>query len=134
MVQMALERSLTRLHQFEPGTRLDSWLFRIVQTTWLDEKRRVGRRRLSDAPEAIESAVGPGQFESHTIELRADISKALDELNDDQRALVLLVLVEGHSYEEASVTLDLPIGTVMSRLSRARQTLMKTLAANGVAP
>ncbi len=134
MVQIALEKSLTRLHQFEPGTRLDSWLFRIVQTTWLDEQRRTGRRRLADAPETIDTTAGPSQFEASTLDLRKDIAKALDQLSDDQRALVLLVLVEGHSYDEAATTLGLPIGTVMSRLSRARQTLMKTLAANGIAP
>ena len=132
MVQMALERSLTRLHQFERGTRLDSWLFRIVQTTWLDEKRRVTRRRIDDDPGAMDAAKAPSGFETETVELRRDLADAMSKLNEDQSAIVMLVLVEGQSYEEASETLGIPVGTVMSRLARARQALMKSLSGVGV--
>jgi RNA polymerase sigma-70 factor, ECF subfamily len=134
MVQLALERSLTRLHQFEPGSRLDSWMFRIVQTTWLDEQRRASRRRLSDDPSALEEARAPSGYESNVLDLRKDLSAAMAKLNDDQKAIVMLVLVEGQSYEEAGETLGVPVGTVMSRLARARQTLMKSLQGIEVRP
>lgn len=131
VVQMALERALTRLDQFQPGTRLDAWLFRIVKTTWLDDRRRQARRPAEQNEHAVNSFDGNVAGQIETLELRADIARALSALNEDQRAVVLLVLVEGRSYEEASDILEVPPGTIMSRLSRARATLMQLLSQEG---
>ena len=121
----ALEKALTRLHQFEPGSRLDSWLYRIVQTSFLDERRRLARREEGvemDVLERLPEAVVTDDAARMTQVRDAD--RALAALPDEQRTLAVLVLVEGYSYKEAADTLDVPIGTVMSRLSRARKALL----------
>lgn len=128
LVQAACEKALSRIHQWTPGTRLDSWMFRIVQTTWLDQKRaqkvRTGEGRVdADSPlvEAELSVDGAREMESH-ITYDA-VRRAMATLPDEQRAVMMLVCVEGQSYKEAADTLAIPIGTVMSRLSRARAAL-----------
>ncbi|NOX51966.1 MAG: RNA polymerase sigma factor [Gammaproteobacteria bacterium] len=128
LVQVALEKALTRLHQFEPGTRLDSWLFRIVQTSFLDERRKAARREETLDMEAIDRLPnGAGADNAEQAVVARDVDSALAILSEDQRTLILLVLVEGYSYQQASDTLDVPIGTIMSRLSRARKTLVSYL-------
>lgn len=126
LVQSALEKALTRLNQFERGTRLDSWLFRIVQTTWIDDRRRAWRRETPMDSDSIQIAAGPALQSTAEFSLK-DIMRALNTLPDDQRVLVLLVLVEGYSYQEAADMSDVPIGTVMSRLSRARKMMATRL-------
>lgn len=133
MVQMALERALTRLDQYQSNTRLDSWLFRIVQTVWLDARRRQARQGEHIGAEALDNLGEPGSGGAENAVLRQDLSEALASLNEDSRVLVLLVLVEGYSYLEASAQLDIPIGTVMSRLARARKQLMEHLVAHNIA-
>lgn len=130
LVQAACEKALSRIHQWTPGTRLDSWMFRIVQTTWLDQKRaqkvRTGEGRVdADSPlvEAELSVDGAREMESH-ITYDA-VRRAMATLPDEQRAVMMLVCVEGQSYKEAAETLSVPIGTVMSRLSRARGALAR---------
>lgn len=132
LVQTALEKALTRLDQFKPGTRLDSWLFRIVQTSWIDDRRRAVRREDTmdvDMMERIPGQTEPGHAAAHGI--RDDVNRALAQLSDDQRALSILVLVEGFSYQEAADMEGVPVGTVMSRLSRARKTMAAFLAGDG---
>jgi len=128
LVQVALEKALTRLHQFEPGSRLDSWLYRIVQNGFLDERRKLARREEGlemDVLERLPDAAVPDDA-ARLIQIR-DADRALSALPSDQRALVVLVLVEGYSYKEAAEALRVPIGTVMSRLSRARKALLAGL-------
>ena len=134
VVQMALERAISKIHQFQPGTRLEAWLFRIVRTTWLDDRRRLARRPADSNEEAVNSFAGDSLPQTDTLDLRADLAKALGTLTEDQRAVVMLVLVEGQSYEEASEILNVPTGTIMSRLSRARTALMQALSEQGVRP
>lgn len=132
LVQTALERALTRLDQFTPGTRLDSWLFRIVQTSWIDDRRRAARREDTMDAEMMERL--PGQHvpdHAHAQHLRDDLNRALAELSEDQRALTVLVLVEGYSYQEAAEMEGVPVGTVMSRLSRARKSMTAFLNGEG---
>ena len=132
LVQTALEKALTRLDQFRPGTRLDSWLFRIVQTSWIDDRRRAFRREETMDAEMMDRQPGmttPGEGDSR-IGLR-DIDRALTGLSDDQRVLAVLVLVEGYSYQEAADMQNVPIGTVMSRLARARKALAADLSGEG---
>lgn len=135
VVQIALERSLTRLHQFKPGTRLDSWMFRIVQNCWFNECRRKQRTETGmDMTDLERLPNAPATNHSHRHDQMRDIMHAMSYLNDNQRSLVMTVLVEGYSYKEAADLLEIPMGTVMSRLTRARKTLMNILSDEGVAP
>jgi RNA polymerase sigma factor (sigma-70 family) len=134
VVQMALERAMSKIHQFQPGTRLEAWLFRIVRTTWLDDRRRLARRPAESNEDAVNGFAGDSLPQTDTLDLRADLARALGTLTEDQRAVVLLVLVEGQSYDEASEILKVPTGTIMSRLSRARTILMQALSEQGVRP
>src|SRR5258708_25069219 len=120
LVQAACQRALEREHQWMPGTRLDSWMFRIVRTLWIDELRgrkvRQGRG-VVDAEDAI-VVDGPRAIEARlTLDT---VRRAVAGLPEPQREGLLLVCVEGMSYPETAETLGLPMGTVMSRLARAR--------------
>lgn len=130
LVQTACVKALSRLGQFEPGTRLDSWMFRIVQTTYLDEVRSARHRRMRHDPDAIERQSDAGAAAGRA-EHRLLLARVRDEvaaLPPDQRAVIALVAIEGYSYKEAAEMLQTPIGTVMSRLARARQRLMPLIA------
>ncbi len=132
LVQTALEKALSRLDQYVPGTRLDSWLCRIVQTSWIDNRRKASRREDTMDTEAMDRITDTGitnHADRHGI--RADVDRALATLSDDQRALVILVLVEGYSYQEAADLSGVPVGTVMSRLSRARMQMTRFLTQPG---
>ena len=125
LVQMAIEKALTRTDQWTPGTRLDSWMFRIMQTTWIDELRARERRSETFVPEEEGEHVGVA---SHDAQIDAmAVRKAIAQLSDDQRVVVGLVLVEGLSYQEAAGVLEIPVGTLTSRLSRAREALQTLL-------
>lgn len=125
MVQTACMKALSRLDQFRPGTRLDSWMFRIIQTTWLDHVRSAAVQRTVADPEALDQAVMLDPIEERTIARVAldKVRQAMGGLPEDQRILLGLVVVDGLSYKQAAESLGIPIGTVMSRLSRARRRL-----------
>jgi RNA polymerase sigma-70 factor (ECF subfamily) len=132
MVQAACERALARQNQFEPGSRLDSWMYRIVQTAWFDQLRR--RRRGEIGVDPAELAEHPGTDGAADSEDRlylAQTRRAIARLPEDHRQVLLLISVEGASYKEAAEILDLPMGTVMSRLSRARLALGRELENGG---
>ncbi|BBK30044.1 RNA polymerase RpoE-like sigma-24 subunit [Stella humosa] len=120
LVQAACERALARAHQWQPGTRFDSWMFRIVQTIWIDQMRARAVRGEADAidPEAQPTDESVRRAEAR-MSLEA-VQKAVNRLPEEQRAVLMLVTVEGLSYKEAAEALDVPIGTIMSRLARAR--------------
>ena len=128
LVQAACEKAITRIEQWEPGTRLDSWMFRIIQTTHIDLIR--GKKRREGYLEVIE-----GQVEnSFDGERAAEASMTLDAvrraiytLPDEQRAVVMMVSVEGLSYKEAAEVLQIPMGTLTSRLVRARTALARMM-------
>lgn len=127
LVQAACERALARLHQFRPGTRLDSWMFRIIQTIWLDGRRRSQRYQsamLGDPPAVTSGAVDPAADSRLTLEA---VRRVIARLPDDQRVVLLLVCVEGLTYKETSEALGIPVGTVMSRLARARLAVVQML-------
>jgi len=130
LVQMACERALTRLHQWEQGTRMDSWMYRIIQNLWLDGKRKLKLRAESAKPDVLEQLIDENAHRVTEVQnsLAATVY-ALDGLSEDQRSVLLLVSVEGYSYKEAAEILDIPIGTVMSRLARARLALYEALHA-----
>ena len=131
LVQLALERALRRADQWQPGTRLDSWLFRIMQNAWIDELRARGRHDQLFAPEeeGLNVGVSPTEAQIDALALR----KAMAGLSEDHRTVVGLVLVEGLSYAEAAEVLGVPMGTLTSRLARAREALQAALGGDGAA-
>jgi RNA polymerase sigma-70 factor (ECF subfamily) len=133
LVQAACERALAREHQFEEGTRFDSWMFRIVQTIWIDQLRARGvRKEDSDVAEARLGSDAPVRRIEARLAL-AEIRLAVENLSPEQRAVLMLVTVEGLSYKEAAAVAGVPVGTIMSRLARARVALHHELdAGNGV--
>lgn len=129
LVQVALERALNHSEQWEAGTRLVSWLFRIMQNAWIDELRTRTRRDRIFVPEEAGEHMGVTTTEGQINALA--VRKAMEHLNDDQRVAVSLVLVEGLPYKEAAAVLGIPIGTLTSRLARAREQLQALLADPG---
>lgn len=128
LVQSACERALKNVGRFEPGTRMDSWMYRIVQNLWIDNRRRHAVRGRTVEPE--DAGLSDGGLAAREPEDRMTLARvrtAVATLPEPQRAVLALVAVEGLSYREAAETLDVPIGTVMSRLSRAREALHREL-------
>jgi RNA polymerase sigma-70 factor (ECF subfamily) len=126
LVQAALERALGHSGQWQPGTRLDSWMFRIMKNAWVDEVRSRIRRGRVFAPEEEGAEVGDDFAESH--QQRIAIRKAMSLLSEDHRMVIGLVLVDGLPYKEAAQVLDIPMGTLTSRLARAREALQGLLS------
>jgi RNA polymerase sigma factor (sigma-70 family) len=125
LVQIAVERALTHTEQWREGTRLDSWMFRIMQNAWIDETRARERRSQTFVAEEAGENVGEATNDAQMDAIA--VRKAVAQLGDDQRAVVGLVLVEGFSYQEAAEVLQIPVGTLTSRLARARETLQALL-------
>lgn len=127
LVQLALERAWQHQARWEPGTRLDSWVFRIMQNAWIDEVR--ARQRQGRVMVAANDSDTPADVtDSHSTADALAVRQAVSRLSEDHRAAVALVLVEGLSYKEAAATLGVPIGTLTSRLARAREQLQAMLA------
>ena len=128
LVQASLERALRARDQWMPGTRLDAWMMRIVRNSWIDEARARTRRGKTFVAE--EEGAHAASDVHHDIERRAelrDVGRAMATLPDEQREVIALVLVEGFAYREAADMLDIPIGTLTSRLTRGRQALVRML-------
>ena len=128
LVQATAERALRSESRWQPGTRLDSWLYRIMRNLWIDTVRARGRRQRHEAPEEEAEAIGedPRPSIEASIELQRAMA-AMQQLPDEQREVVALILIEGFGYREAAEILDLPIGTVSSRLVRGRTALLAML-------
>ncbi|MGH6651935.1 MAG: RNA polymerase sigma factor [Sphingopyxis sp.] len=128
LCQAAIERALKSRDQWQQGTRLDSWMYRITRNLWIDERRAAARRGVhAPIDEAAVQVEGDGAAEVEAGALRGDVDSAMMRLPDEQREAVMLVLVEGYAYREAAEILEIPIGTVTSRLARGRETLMHLL-------
>ena len=125
LVQLAVERALRHVEQFRPGSNPLHWLFGIVRHAWLDELRSHQRRQRLFAPAELADDVASGTVDT-ALEGVA-LQRALTTLPEDQRLAVGLVLVEGLSYKEAADVLEIPIGTLTSRLARARTALIAQL-------
>jgi RNA polymerase sigma-70 factor (ECF subfamily) len=124
LVQETCARALSRIGQYQEGTRLDSWMYRIAQNLWLDRARARkvrGEQVAVDVAEALPGTDGRDVMESR-LTLDA-VNAAMAHLPDEQRVLIALVCVDGLSYKEAADITQTPIGTVMSRLARARREL-----------
>lgn len=121
LVQSAYERALTRSEQWQAGTRLDSWMYRIVQTIWLNriDAQKSRTRHLS----LMSAGMEPDYDGQVHVESRLTLDRVREfiwQMPEDQRAVLLLIAVEGLSYKEASDVLGVPVGTITSRLGRAR--------------
>ena len=125
LVQDTLERALSRLHLWRQGSDLRAWLFTIMHNIFVNQIRSRARRQ-HEALENEPAADALRALDPDWLELR-DLEKALARLPDEQRSVVLLVGLEQFTYEEAARVLGVPIGTVMSRLSRARERLRAVL-------
>ena len=131
IVQIALERALGHWRQFDPQRDIVLWLLSIAHNAHLDTLRR-DRRLDVLAPERLTEVQDARQGLGGDAGLRLDLRAALDSLVPDQRSALLLVLVEQLSYAEAAAVLQVPAGTVMSRVSRARVAMREWL--DGSAP
>jgi len=129
VVQIALERAIIKLDQWHSDARLDSWLFKIVRNAWIDEVRSRGRRDKIFLREEAGEQVGNDTMEHETNLM--SVQSAMARLPEDQRMAVSLVLVEGLPYKEAAAVLDIPMGTLTSRLARARDALQLMLEPEG---
>jgi RNA polymerase sigma factor (sigma-70 family) len=125
LTQATIERALRSHAQWKPGTRLDSWAYRIMRNLWIDTARSRSRKAAREAPEEEGANVGedPREAIDAALDLRR-IMAAMGRLPDEQREVVALILIEGFGYREVSEMLGLPIGTVSSRLVRGRTALL----------
>lgn len=123
LVQATCLRALERAHQFQVGTRLDRWLFTILRSIWLNELRARRIREGQGFVDATEVLQFEGDKHVETNILAAQVLKEVLALPEAQRETVLLVYAEGLTYREAADALQVPIGTIMSRLAAARTKL-----------
>jgi RNA polymerase sigma-70 factor, ECF subfamily len=129
VVQIAVERALLRRDQWRSDARLDSWLFKILRNAWIDEVRSRGRQAKIFMPAEHGEHVGEASMERQIDRWTAET--ALTRLPEDQRLAVSLVLIEGLSYKDAAEVLEVPIGTLTSRLARGREALQGMLRLPG---
>lgn len=141
LVQETYLRAFRALHQFTEGTNLRAWLFRILTNTYINEYRKRQRRPTNTSLDGIEefylydhlvdSGVQPESERPEETVLEQltteDVQRAIDELPEEFRQVVMLADVEGFAYREIADIVEIPIGTVMSRLFRARRRLRRQL-------
>ena len=128
LVQEALTKALRALASFEAGTNFKAWIFRILRNTFLTSRTAIAASRtvsLEDGPEPLETGDTAPSPEEQMLQMEREAAghEALDRLHPRLREVLLLCDVEEMKYREIAMVLDLPIGTVMSRISRARRSL-----------
>ena len=123
LVQATCVRALERAHQFQPGTKLDRWLFSILNSIWKNEIRSQKIRQGAGFVAAEDVLITDGAKQIETNILARQVLSEVQSLPEVQRSTVFLVYAEGFSYKEAAKALDVPMGTVMSRLAAARAKL-----------
>lgn len=121
LAQQTCIRALDKAKSYKAGTRLDSWLFKMAQRIWLNELRSQAVRRGGGLQPVEEIALTDPGLDSETNIFVAQVLSRISSLPEAQRACVTLVYVEGFSYVEAAAILEVPVGTIMSRLSTARR-------------
>lgn len=123
LVQEALLKAIASAHTYKPDKDLRSWLFSILHNTFVSHKRQYARRaRAARFLDSTLKEAGVKPVQEAKVEVR-DTLNMLSRLNPDQQAVLVMVAVEGMSYAEAAETLDIPMGTLMSRLARGREEL-----------
>ncbi|WP_191635035.1 RNA polymerase sigma factor [Pseudomonas fluorescens] len=120
LVQATCVRALERAGQFVPGSRMDRWLLSILHSIWLNEVRSRRVRQGQGLVDADHALSFDGEYAAQTHVLAAQVIRRVDALPEAQRETVFLAYVEGLSYREVAEILQVPIGTVMSRLAAAR--------------
>ena len=127
LIQETYVRALSHLNQWQPGTRLDSWMFRIAQNLWIDHLRAEKTRGDAVELEFVDNFLScDGRVVAENRIALKELRKSIAQLSPEQRNVIRLVCEYGLSYKEAGRILKLPAGTVMSRLARARDALNKT--------
>ncbi|KFL36125.1 RNA polymerase sigma factor [Arenimonas donghaensis] len=129
LVQLALERAWARAGQWQPERGLEGWVFGILRNAFLDDQRARQRGRQVFAPEEQGEQVGENPDDARDAQM--SVQSAMARLPEEQRSAIALVLVEGLSYREAAQALDIPEGTLTSRLARGRVALQALLAEGG---
>lgn len=133
LAQGSVERILRARTQWTPGTRFDAWAFRIMRNLWIDTARASSRNRARSAPE--EAGLHIGQDPRGQIDARAELATlvhAMGRLPEEQREVIALVAIDGLGYAEAAQVLDLPIGTVSTRMARGRRALLALVGGDDV--
>lgn len=131
LAQAACERALEKADKFETGTHLDRWTFKIAQRIWLNELRSQAVRRGGGLVSVDDIDLPDTKTDTETNIYASQVLKEVYLLPEAQRIAVLLVYVEGFSYKDAAQVLDIPIGTVMSRLAAARGRISKRMGREG---
>jgi len=135
LVQLACERALAGAASFQAGTRFDAWIFRIIRNLWIDQLRRDRIAGPSEKLSDIENRVAGS--DERSVEARLFLNEvwtAISALPEEQREVMMLVCVEELSYKDAAATLHIPVGTVMSRLARARLNIAKAVGISADPP
>lgn len=131
LVQTTVERALARSGQLRAESEPAPWLFGILRHAWIDEVRARGRREQVLAPQELGENVGDGAAGAADV---LAVQDAMARLPEEQRTAVALVLIEGLSYKQAAEAMNVPIGTLTSRLARGREALQSLLAEPTGAP
>lgn len=127
LVQDCASRALSRLHLFQAGTNMRAWLFTVMHNLHRQNLRKTSRRQApTQISEEIENRLAAVDDANQRLALR-DLDRAVADLPDEQRQVVLLIGLEDMSYQETAAILDIPVGTVMSRLARARERLRRAM-------
>jgi RNA polymerase sigma-70 factor, ECF subfamily len=124
LVQECLTRALSKLHLWQQGTDLRAWLFTILHNQYINHVRRTAREGTAVGLSEREPLLARAPPQGSRLELR-DLERAIAKLPRTQRSVILLVGLEGMSYGEVATVLDVPVGTIRSRLSRGRETLRR---------
>ena len=130
LVQSCLLRALSKSHLWQPGTDLRAWLFTILHNQHVNDVRRAVREGINIPVEDVAPVLTVPSTQGAALQLR-DLDRAMMRLPEEQRQVLLLVGLEGMRYEEVAAVLDVPVGTVRSRLSRGRDTLRHLLDLKG---
>jgi len=126
LVQDCLARALSKVHLWQAGTDLRAWLFTILHNQYVNHVRRAVREGAAVGLSETEPMLTSQPNQNKRLELR-DLERAIARLPEEQRAVLLLVGLEGMRYEEVAVILDVPVGTIRSRLSRGREMLRRLM-------
>jgi RNA polymerase sigma-70 factor (ECF subfamily) len=126
LVQDCLARALSKVHLWQEGTDLRAWLFTILHNQYVNHVRRAVREGAAVGLSETEPMLTTQPNQDKRLELR-DLERAIAKLPEEQRAVVLLVGLEGMRYEEVAIVLDVPVGTIRSRLSRGREMLRQLI-------
>jgi RNA polymerase sigma-70 factor (ECF subfamily) len=127
LAQTTCLRAIEKAALFQPGTHLDRWLFVMARRIWLNELRRSSIRQAGSFDDADQSLLDDKKPDAETNILAREVFAKVNTLPEAQRTAALLVFVEGYKYSETAEVLDIPIGTVMSRVAAARKTLLRQM-------